>query len=236
MKEIAKTLREKGVNVFLDEGGLTGDTAMLKQLEDAILSSRVFICLETSLYRNKVNSEETSRDLNYCQLEFNFSAERNKPMVCVNTVGNSGVRLGDLLSNKFHRSFQEEIALNESSKIVEFLYDVYLKTYEGYRIEGPLVPMMKYHSLECYISRSQGKVHCRCGHVSSQYNLAEIGETAVPFRSLGQPDSWNAGIITRLLPKGDLPIQLFYGRLENYFKLYVSCFITLILSFILFVY
>lgn len=236
MKEIANTLREKGVNVFLDEGGLTGDTAMLIQLEDAILSSRIFICFETSLYRNKVNSVENSRDLNYCQLEFNFAAQRNKPMVCVNTVGNSGARLRDLLDHKFHRSFEKEVVSTEPSRIVESLYGVYLKTYKGYSIEGPLVPMVKYHSLECYISRRQGKVHCRCGHVSSQYNLAEIGETAVPFRSLGQPDSWNAGIITRLIPKGDLPIQLFYRRLENYFKLYVSCFMTLILSFILFVY
>lgn len=85
--------------------------------------------------------------------------------------------------------------------------------------------MAKYHSTECYISCHHGKVHCRCGNLS-QYNLAEVGGILVPFQSLRQPDSWNAGIIACIIAgifqDGDISKKGFYDRLENYFQRYVS--------------
>lgn len=239
VKAIAEVLGEMGVRVFLDEGGLTGDISMLLQLPQAILASRVFICFETFQYQEEIGKDEQ----NYCKHEFSFAMKQNKLMVCVNSVGKSP----SFLQKTFKGLFADEIMSNEINEIVEYLYAFYLNIYKDYRIHGPLVRMVKYHGSGCYISRSQGKVHCHCGHFLSQYNLLEDGETSVPYprHTFKQPDYWNAGIINRYTSnEGDLPIEDFYDWLENYLCQYVSTLITrnffasssLLFCLILFVY
>lgn len=251
MRDIAKLLREKGVNVFLDEGGLTGGVDMLCQLEATILSSTVFVCFETVQYRRKVNLSEmeeyqeytSKQKRNYCKLEFYLAAEQqNKPMVCVDTISDDDIFSLTNLLQLLQRSFQDKFVVNAfhepteiddaKNAIVNFLYGVYLKSYDGYEIVciRPLRLKAKYHSSACSVLRSQGKVHCCCGNVSSQYHFLEVGETPVPFHSFDQPDSWGAGIIARSHSdrsnEGDLPIQQILVRLQSYFNQFVSAFIT----------